>query len=91
MRKPDLYIVGCLIIVLGVAYDPVMLKHECLCENSGMHPENPDRLNAILTRLQDKGFFSQCEVSLRRYQRLKYSSTCFKGCSDERTPSIPDT
>lgn len=46
-----------------MAYDTVMLKHECLCGNNSMHPENPDRLHAILSRLHDKRLISQCEVS----------------------------
>ena len=31
----------------GLGYDPVMLKHQCLCENGELHPENPSRIRAI--------------------------------------------
>jgi hypothetical protein len=31
----------------GLGYDPVMLKHQCMCENAEIHPENPSRLRAI--------------------------------------------
>lgn len=31
----------------GLGYDPVMLKHQCLCENGEIHPENPSRIRAI--------------------------------------------
>ncbi|KAK2160951.1 hypothetical protein LSH36_124g03018 [Paralvinella palmiformis] len=60
----------------GVAYDTVMLKHECLCGNNSMHPENPDRLHAILSRLHDKGLISQCEKMKSRKATPEELKTC---------------
>ena len=30
------------------AWDPVMLKHSCLCGDETLHPESPGRLERIL-------------------------------------------
>jgi len=38
-----------------------MLKHQCHCENTRNHPENPERLQFILARLMDTGLLQDCE------------------------------
>ena len=44
----------------GLGYDPVMLKHQCLCENEDIHPENPTRLRAIWNHLVECGIADEC-------------------------------
>ena len=44
----------------GLGYDPVMLKHQCLCENGEIHPENPSRLRAIWNHLVECGLADEC-------------------------------
>ena len=39
----------------GIFYDPLFLKHE-----TGLHPENPDRLAWILAELQRTGLWDRC-------------------------------
>ena len=48
----------------GLAYDPVMLKHACMCGDDRLHPENPTRLRAVYTRIKDTGLADKCCVSL---------------------------
>jgi len=36
----------------GLAYDGLMLKHQCLCGDNSQHPEHPGRLQSIWARLQ---------------------------------------
>src|SRR5271157_3729544 len=43
--------------------DPLFLKHE-----TGRHPETPDRLRSITTRLEKAGFFPKCTAGT--YQPL---------------------
>jgi len=45
----------------GIAFNSAMLKHQCLCENTRHHPENPERLQFILARLMDTGLLRDCE------------------------------
>lgn len=53
----------CLIVGVGLAFDPLMLKHQCLCGDDSQHPESPARIETIYTRFQETGLLSQCEVS----------------------------
>ncbi|MBN3298014.1 HDAC9 deacetylase, partial [Amia calva] len=48
-------------IPTGVAYDAVMLKHQCTCGNYSDHPEHGGRIQSIWSRLQESGLISQCE------------------------------
>ncbi|KAM5272051.1 histone deacetylase 9 isoform 4-T4 [Ctenodactylus gundi] len=45
----------------GIAYDPLMLKHQCLCGSSTTHPEHAGRIQSIWSRLQETGLLSKCE------------------------------
>lgn len=40
----------------GLAFDSLMLKHQCLCGDNSQHPEHPGRLQSIWARLQVKCF-----------------------------------
>ncbi|XP_035301770.1 histone deacetylase 9-like [Cricetulus griseus] len=46
----------------GIAYDPLMLKHQCICGNSTTHPEHAGRIQSIWSRLQETGLLNKCEV-----------------------------
>ncbi|XP_078198721.1 histone deacetylase 9 isoform X18 [Callithrix jacchus] len=45
----------------GIAYDPLMLKHQCVCGNSTTHPEHAGRIQSIWSRLQETGLLNKCE------------------------------
>uniref|UniRef100_UPI00359000A4 histone deacetylase 4-like isoform X2 n=1 Tax=Myxine glutinosa TaxID=7769 RepID=UPI00359000A4 len=45
----------------GLAYDPLMLKHQCTCGRSGGHPEHAGRVQSIWSRLQETGLVNKCE------------------------------
>jgi len=45
----------------GIAYDPVMLKHGCVCGNNSGHPEHAGRLQSIWARLHETGLVKRCE------------------------------
>lgn len=53
------------ILVLGVVYDSLMLKHQCMCGNNGHHPEHGGRLQSIWARLQETGLLGRCEVRIK--------------------------
>ena len=66
----------------GVAWDPVMLKHSCLCGDDSGHPESPGRLERILTSLAEAGgrggragLLSRCEL-VRRSATLEELMSC---------------
>ena len=48
--------------ITGLAYDTLMLKHQCTCGDTGPHPEHPGRLQSIWARLQEVGYIVRCEV-----------------------------
>ena len=48
----------------GLAYDPVMLRHQCMCGDDRIHPENPTRVKAVYERLQETGLVDKCCVSI---------------------------
>ncbi|XP_038610203.1 histone deacetylase 5 [Tachyglossus aculeatus] len=45
----------------GVVYDTFMLKHQCMCGNTHIHPEHAGRIQSIWSRLQETGLLSKCE------------------------------
>ncbi|KAJ1101174.1 hypothetical protein NDU88_006246, partial [Pleurodeles waltl] len=45
----------------GIAYDPLMLKHQCICSNYSSHPEHAGRIQSIWSRLQETGLLNMCE------------------------------
>ena len=53
----------------GVAYDPLMLKHTCLCGDELSHPESPARLERIIAKIADSGALARSDDSkiLMRY------------------------
>ena len=49
-------------VFAGLAYDTLMLKHNCTCGNNSNHPEHPGRIQSIWSRLQETGLSNRCEV-----------------------------
>ncbi|KAH7964954.1 hypothetical protein HPB49_002632 [Dermacentor silvarum] len=49
----------------ALAYDSLMLKHQCICGDYSSHPEHGGRLQSIWARLQETGLVSRCERGLR--------------------------
>ena len=47
------------------AWDPVMLKHSCLCGDETLHPESPGRLERILAAVAEAGLLTRCELVRR--------------------------
>ncbi|XP_071884845.1 histone deacetylase 5 isoform X3 [Anas platyrhynchos] len=45
----------------GVVYDTFMLKHQCTCGNTNVHPEHAGRIQSIWSRLQETGLLGKCE------------------------------
>lgn len=50
-------------VTTGLAYDSLMLKHQCICGDYSSHPEHGGRLQSIWARLQETGLAARCEVS----------------------------
>ena len=63
----------------GIAYDPQMLKHQCVCGNNGAHPEHPGRLQSISSRLHATGLFNLCEKVPCRKATIEELQTCHSG------------
>ena len=59
----------------GVAWDPVMLKHCCLCGDDSTHPESPGRLERIMAGVADTGLLSRCDL-VRRAATLEELMSC---------------
>ncbi|XP_030364584.1 histone deacetylase 5 isoform X2 [Strigops habroptila] len=45
----------------GLVYDTFMLKHQCTCGNTNIHPEHAGRIQSIWSRLQETGLLGKCE------------------------------
>ncbi|KAH7728092.1 CRE-HDA-4 protein [Aphelenchoides avenae] len=45
----------------GLAYDPAMSKHQCLCAENQNHVEHGGRVHSIWARLQERGLVDMCE------------------------------
>lgn len=60
----------------GLTYDVTMLKHQCLCGNNSLHPENGSRLQAIWARFQEAGLVNRCQKILPRKATLEELQTC---------------
>ncbi|KAL4657833.1 histone deacetylase 5-like [Arapaima gigas] len=45
----------------GLVYDTFMLKHQCVCGNTHIHPEHAGRVQSVWSRLQETGLLSRCE------------------------------
>uniref|UniRef100_A0A8C9SUC6 Histone deacetylase n=1 Tax=Scleropages formosus TaxID=113540 RepID=A0A8C9SUC6_SCLFO len=55
----------------GLAYDALMLKHQCACGNSTVHPEHAGRVQSIWSRLQETGLRAKCECVRGRKATLE--------------------
>ena len=44
----------------ALAYDGLMLRHQCMCGSNGAHPEHGGRLQSIWARLQETGLVQRC-------------------------------
>ena len=52
----------------GLAWDPVMLQHSCLCGDELLHPESPGRVERIVSRLRDTGLLSRYRLFRGKYK-----------------------
>jgi acetoin utilization deacetylase AcuC-like enzyme len=51
----------------GLAYDPTMSKHQCLCAENQNHVEHGGRVHSIWARLQERGLVDTCErIAMRK-------------------------
>lgn len=48
-------------ITTGLAYDPLMLKHACICGDNAPHPEHSGRLQSVWARLNETDLVKRCE------------------------------
>uniref|UniRef100_A0A3B3QBI4 Histone deacetylase n=1 Tax=Paramormyrops kingsleyae TaxID=1676925 RepID=A0A3B3QBI4_9TELE len=48
-----------------VVYDTFMLKHQCMCGNTNIHPEHAGRIQSVWSRLQETGLLNRCEQRIR--------------------------
>ena len=47
---------------LGLAYDDDTLKHQCYCQRTDIHLENPRRLLVIYERLKNFYLLDSCDI-----------------------------
>ncbi|NXT23167.1 HDAC5 deacetylase, partial [Syrrhaptes paradoxus] len=67
-----------------------MLKHQCTCGNTNIHPEHAGRIQSIWSRLQETGLLGKCEVRPRPTpSHPRGSPPSFWGGSDPRVPPSP--
>ncbi|XP_041735574.1 histone deacetylase 5 isoform X1 [Coregonus clupeaformis] len=45
----------------GLVYDTFMLKHQCMCGNTHIHPEHAGRIQSVWSRLQETGLLGRSE------------------------------
>lgn len=61
----------------GLAYDPLMLKHACVCgETVRGHPEHGGRLQSVWARLSETGLLQRCDRVRSRKASLEEIQTC---------------
>ncbi|XP_065309221.2 histone deacetylase 4 isoform X1 [Dermacentor albipictus] len=60
----------------ALAYDSLMLKHQCICGDYSSHPEHGGRLQSIWARLQETGLVSRCERIRSRKATLEEIQSC---------------
>ncbi|PAA93387.1 hypothetical protein BOX15_Mlig002081g3, partial [Macrostomum lignano] len=63
----------------ALAYDEGMLAHRCMCNQSGLHPENPFRLELVWQRLVECGLAARC----LRFRSRKATIEELRLCHDE--------
>lgn len=60
----------------GLAYDNMMLKHQCVCGDNSHHPEHGGRLHSIMARLQETGLIHRCHYLRARKATLEEIQSC---------------
>lgn len=61
----------------GLAYDPLMLKHACVCgETARGHPEHGGRLQSVWARLSETCLLQRCDRVRSRKATLDEIQTC---------------
>ena len=60
----------------GLAYDHMMLKHQCVCGDNSHHPEHGGRLHSIMARLQETGLIHRCYYLRARKATLEEIQSC---------------
>ncbi|CAF98204.1 unnamed protein product, partial [Tetraodon nigroviridis] len=60
---------------VGLVYDSLMQKHQCMCGNTNNHPEHAGRIQSIWSRLQETGLRAQCECIRGRKATLEELQT----------------
>ncbi|XP_059470231.1 histone deacetylase 4 [Neocloeon triangulifer] len=63
----------------ALAYDGLMLKHQCICGDNSTHPEHSGRLQSIWARLAETGLMSRC----LRYRARKATLEEIQSCHSE--------
>jgi len=48
-------------VTTGLAYDPLMLKHSCICGDNAQHPEHSGRLQSVWARLNETDLVKRCD------------------------------
>ncbi|CAM9803264.1 unnamed protein product [Bubo scandiacus] len=56
-----------------------MLKHQCACGNTNIHPEHAGRIQSIWSRLQETGLLGKCEVRRPKSRTPKGDPFLFQG------------
>lgn len=75
----------------GVVYDTFMLKHQCMCGNTHVHPEHAGRIQSIWSRLQETGLLGKCEVRERPAFSLLSGSLLAKPLPCPSPPASSET
>ncbi|KAK7109123.1 histone deacetylase 4-like isoform X3 [Littorina saxatilis] len=63
----------------GLAYDTIMLKHQCSCNNNDNHLEHAGRIVSIWDRLTEVGLVTRCERMRSRKATLEELQSCHSG------------
>lgn len=74
---------------LGLVYDSLMQKHQCICGNSTSHPEHAGRIQSIWSRLQETGLRAHCEVRPNESQQCSSTSSKVYELSELSEASTP--
>lgn len=60
----------------ALAFDSLMLKHQCICGDNSSHPEHGGRLQSIWARLQETGLNMRCFRFRSRKATLEEIQSC---------------
>ena len=61
---------------LGLAYDDDTLKHQCYCQRTDIHLENPRRLLVIYERLKKLNLIYSCKIIHGYYATIDILTDC---------------